>query len=185
MELSRVARRPLVRMVVGWDAGWADRTFVFLSTFAGLAYSIPSTPRTCTWRFPRAPRFRQSTVRCLPRQRRTRNLTGVGDDFTHMFLVNSAPAWSDGGCTLKRQSTKAVGSIPHFFFVNVHSDPGRRRCDHAAPSSSRSHCRWCLRPVHRQSSVSSSDRGFSPRSRHCSASVHPDVEAQAAGTPGV
>ena len=46
--------------------------------------------------------------------------------------------------------------------------------DHAAPSS-----RWCLSPV------SSSERGFRRVLRHFSASVHPDVEAQVAGTPGV
>ena len=31
-------------------------------------------------------------------------------------------AWSDGGFTLKRQSTEAVGTIPHIFQVKVRSN---------------------------------------------------------------
>ena len=64
------------------------------------------------------------------------NWTGVGDDFTHMFLY-AALCWSDGGYTIKRPSTEAVGSIPDIFYVYVHLVPGRRRCHHAAPISSR------------------------------------------------
>ena len=47
VELSRVARRPLARMFCyGWDGGWTEGVFVFLSTIADLAFSF-YTPFEC------------------------------------------------------------------------------------------------------------------------------------------
>ena len=61
----------------GWDGGWTEGAFVPEHLGGpGLLH-----PEVSTWAS-----FPAVTARCLPCLRSSGNWTGVGDDFTHMFL---------------------------------------------------------------------------------------------------
>ena len=108
----------------GWDGDWTGGAFV-LEHLCG--------PGVFLLHPVRAPGgFHVLLVSGLARRAQE-----IGQMTSRICFCTQPSAWSDGGYTLKRQSTKAVGSTPHIFNVDVLSDPGRRRCHHAAPSSSK------------------------------------------------